>query len=486
MAGDLTSVSQRSTGRGRVARLIRRIFWRHDPHQTPLATGDQPDFERCPGDSNRRGLYALEYLEPRLLLSADPMPLVVPDDVVAESDEAALVQNIDDDNTVRAAEAADKQDGPAETAPAATPLVDWGGGGEAGFGSAEPSGAEAAPETAMSTARPEAGLAAADSSAEAGARAAKTPAESAQDGQRTLPDTSDRGGAGEAQPGSSRAAEPLPDGGSAAGGAGAAGSPPDPGSQGAASGATGSGFGQPIRAAAAPEQPAGEAIGAQDVDPVFDAAIDRLKADGRFADQADRLRTATYELVDLPGLTLAQAHDTRVLIDPSAAGYGWYVDPTPEDDAEFTATVEGGLTAEPGTAAQDRIDLYTALLHELGHVVGLDDLDPAAHSGEVMVATLFAGVRRTGLSVSSGMERTVLSFGAAASGGAFTLVRNGELIELRDHNTGQVVAAQPAAGLGAVVVQGADRADDSLAIDFSGGTIAAPVTFHGGLPASTS
>ena len=36
-----------------------------------------------------------------------------------------------------------------------------------------------------------------------------------------------------------------------------------------------------------------------------------------------------------PGLALGRAHDLLVRIDPTAQGLGWFVDPTPGDDAEF-------------------------------------------------------------------------------------------------------------------------------------------------------
>ena len=37
------------------------------------------------------------------------------------------------------------------------------------------------------------------------------------------------------------------------------------------------------------------------------------------------------------------------------------------------------------------------MMHEMGHVLGRDDLDPAGHAGDLMAATLAAGVRRTDL-----------------------------------------------------------------------------------------
>jgi hypothetical protein len=71
---------------------------------------------------------------------------------------------------------------------------------------------------------------------------------------------------------------------------------------------------------------------------------------------------------------LARTVDNVITIDPRAGGFGWYLDPTPGDDVEFAgATAPGGM------------DLLTVLVHELGHVLGLEDL---------MGETLAPGVRR--------------------------------------------------------------------------------------------
>src|SRR6266508_3715799 len=95
-----------------------------------------------------------------------------------------------------------------------------------------------------------------------------------------------------------------------------------------------------------------------------------------------------------------------VWLDSNAAGHGWFVDPTPWEDSEFAqpagglrelAVLPGGRVHEPavargiavepdgvgghelqadaGSAAAGRVDLLTVLGHELGHLLGLADLD---------------------------------------------------------------------------------------------------------------
>jgi hypothetical protein len=84
-----------------------------------------------------------------------------------------------------------------------------------------------------------------------------------------------------------------------------------------------------------------------------------------------------------------------IWLDTDAAGYGWFLDGTPEDDAEFTIALrEGERRAENGSSAAGRMDLLTVVMHELGHVLGLADLRSAGSRGDLMYETLPTGVRR--------------------------------------------------------------------------------------------
>ncbi len=84
-----------------------------------------------------------------------------------------------------------------------------------------------------------------------------------------------------------------------------------------------------------------------------------------------------------------------MLLDATADGWGWFVDPTPADNAEFAGTAGGQeLQALPGSPAFGRMDLLTVVEHELGHVLGLDDLDPGVAAHDLMTSTLGTGTRR--------------------------------------------------------------------------------------------
>ena len=64
------------------------------------------------------------------------------------------------------------------------------------------------------------------------------------------------------------------------------------------------------------------------------------------------------------GIGIRLACEATLWLDDNAAGWGWFVDSTPGDDSEFTT---------PGNQGeQDRMDLLTALDHQLGHLLGRD------------------------------------------------------------------------------------------------------------------
>ncbi len=86
---------------------------------------------------------------------------------------------------------------------------------------------------------------------------------------------------------------------------------------------------------------------------------------------------------------LGEAEGSSIYISRNAAGYGWFVDPTPADDSEFSTSLGPyALAAPAGSAAADRVDLLTTVMHEMSHVLGfghddsLDLMNPALPLGE--------------------------------------------------------------------------------------------------------
>jgi VCBS repeat-containing protein len=79
-------------------------------------------------------------------------------------------------------------------------------------------------------------------------------------------------------------------------------------------------------------------------------------------------------------------------LDTNAAGYNWFIDPTPADNSEFLPTSNPNeWVAKAGSDAAGKMDMLSVLLHEYGHALGIDH---SADSHDYMATTLTAGVRR--------------------------------------------------------------------------------------------
>jgi hypothetical protein len=115
----------------------------------------------------------------------------------------------------------------------------------------------------------------------------------------------------------------------------------------------------------------GASIDAATVQAVAAIAIDRLAESGLSDADIAHLVNVDIQVTDLSGLELGLAGSSVILIDIDAAGHGWF-----NSDAEDS---------------DSQMDLLTVLLHEFGHTLGHDDLDPNLHAGDLMAGTLNPG-----------------------------------------------------------------------------------------------
>ena len=89
-------------------------------------------------------------------------------------------------------------------------------------------------------------------------------------------------------------------------------------------------------------------------------------------------------IVDLAENQLGAAGNGIILIDIDGAGAGWFIDDTPDDDAEFAAS----SVLRPAVISQ--FDLLSVIRHEMGHIIGMSHADDSAH---LMSSTLKPGHR---------------------------------------------------------------------------------------------
>ena len=106
---------------------------------------------------------------------------------------------------------------------------------------------------------------------------------------------------------------------------------------------------------------------------------------------AESLENLRVSVADLNGAGLAKTFQNHITVDLNAAGNGWFVDPTPDADEEFSIVPTNELrNADSNSDAYGRYDLLSVLLHEFGHSLGLSH---TSEGGQLMSSELRAGTR---------------------------------------------------------------------------------------------
>ena len=133
---------------------------------------------------------------------------------------------------------------------------------------------------------------------------------------------------------------------------------------------------------------------ASQIEGLFAAAAGKFRAAGFSQAVTDEIASSDIRVADLAGDRLAMTRPGTIVFDVNAAGWGWFIDETPNLDEEFTRNDDGTYLANTGSAAHGKVDLLTVLTHEIAHELGFDDLDPTAHGNSLLTATLPTAARR--------------------------------------------------------------------------------------------
>jgi hypothetical protein len=131
------------------------------------------------------------------------------------------------------------------------------------------------------------------------------------------------------------------------------------------------------------------------LDAAVAAAIERWSGAGLTGGQLSTLRGLKFEIADLTGSYLGEASSDRILVDCSARGHGWFIEADPASDALFARAVSATRRyTDPLSAPAGRVDLLTAVEHEMGHRLGLEDTYAASDRDGLMYGYLTVGERR--------------------------------------------------------------------------------------------
>jgi hypothetical protein len=109
---------------------------------------------------------------------------------------------------------------------------------------------------------------------------------------------------------------------------------------------------------------------------------------------ADLFSNVSYAITDLPGNLLGLATPTTITIDTNAANHGWRL--SQETRAKRQAPTDSGSRLSTLDSRLE-IDLLTTVMHELGHVAGLEDLHHEEAQDDLMYAWLAPGEQRKSL-----------------------------------------------------------------------------------------
>ncbi|HNB70816.1 MAG TPA: Ig-like domain repeat protein, partial [Acidobacteriota bacterium] len=133
----------------------------------------------------------------------------------------------------------------------------------------------------------------------------------------------------------------------------------------------------------------------EELDLLKAAAISRWATADLPAEVLEKMRNIIVSLGDLPIGIIAINDPQSIVVDYSAAGYGWFVDSSPLGDEEFQRVGSSQLyVARPNTPAFRKADLLTVIMRQLGHIAGLKALRGDRFKDQLMANMFFESIRR--------------------------------------------------------------------------------------------
>jgi hypothetical protein len=176
-----------------------------------------------------------------------------------------------------------------------------------------------------------------------------------------------------------------------------------------------------------------------------------------------KLQALRFEVANLPDGQLATANSSKITLDETAAGYGWFFDATPNDDSEFEVPVKNQeLQTTEQSAAQGHIDLLTVLMRQLGSQVSRDPSVLKGPLGWLMEGSLDIGTRRA----PAFKQSTVGKVKSAPAATVAKQVRTATEMQKREASTPQV-ASLTGPRISRVMRNHAMRAAPNFAVDVS-------------------
>ncbi|MDF1813217.1 MAG: autotransporter-associated beta strand repeat-containing protein, partial [Verrucomicrobiales bacterium] len=204
-----------------------------------------------------------------------------------------------------------------------------------------------------------------------------------------------------------------------------------------------------------------ENLSEEEIQNITDAAVQRWSQTELTDAQRETLEAIEISVVDIEGLALGTTEGTHIYLDWNAAGSDWFIDETPFDDEEFEFAVSSTVFRDTDGEAQYGMDLLSVMMHEMGHVLGLEDVYASQQNQNLMFGGFTEGERRLPVSNQADGAEAGTIFGSHMDRMVSTNVDDGSAGSLRETINAAVTGDRVILGSGTFVLSQGD-------IDISG------------------